>query len=186
MCFSTFLSLCWHVLWPVNWSLVQAWAFYQLWKQDGRDLKVSYFLCTAGGTGCCYTRPSHFTSSLLKAEGLFGKKKMRFNHNQLDFSYKTAFAHMQILNDRQTYWCFSLITLCIVSSAAITGHDACELYRHLSHGALLPLLCRENEVEVGHSGSAAQRRHSRSRDLTSGSSLMDFRRQRQTCSWLSD
>lgn len=123
MCFSTFLPLCWHVLWPVNWSLVQDWAFYQLWKQDWRDLKVSYFLCTAGGTGCCYTRPSHFTSSLLKAEGLFGKKKMIFNHNQLDFSDKTAFVHMQILNDRQTDWCFILITLCIVSSAAITGHD---------------------------------------------------------------
>lgn len=30
MCFSTFLPLPWHVLWPVNWSLVRTWSFYQL------------------------------------------------------------------------------------------------------------------------------------------------------------
>lgn len=35
MCFSTFLPLLWHVLWPVNWSLVKTWSFYQLSTQTG-------------------------------------------------------------------------------------------------------------------------------------------------------
>lgn len=133
MCFSTFLPLCWHVLWPVNWSLVQAWAFYQLWKQDGGGggggvcaLKVFCFLCTAGGTDRCCTCPSHVTSSLLKAEVHLKKRKWPLTTISLTFVitlHLPTCKFKMIDRYRQTDWRFRLVILCIVSSAEINGHD---------------------------------------------------------------
>lgn len=59
MCFSTFLPLLWHVLWPVNWSLVKTWSFYQLSTQTG-GLLVNLPLLKMLSTSCAqWVAPAH-------------------------------------------------------------------------------------------------------------------------------